>query len=347
MAAPFDLDRLELAGPAVQVFQGSKVEYHETATSANFRISETGTLVYVRGLPAWKGKPVWVDRQGRPERILEEPRRFWAPMLSPDGRRLAMTTSEAVMETWILDLDRSALSRFTFQGSNHFNVWAPDGKHIAISSNRDGPFNLYLKPADGSATIERLTVSDWHQDPGSWSPDGRILAFAQKHPETNWDIWLAHVGGERRQEAFISTRFREHHPMISPDGRWLAYQSDETGDSEVYVQPFPEGGSKWLVSAGGGTEPLWARGGGELFYRNGTKVMSVAVRSGPDFEAETPELLFEHPFRRGGGFGSPHYDVTPDGQRFVMIETETQVPQTEFYVVVNWIEELKRLVPTD
>ena len=146
-----------------------------------------------------------------------------------------LATIESVMETWILDLDRSALSRLTFQGSNHFNVWSPDGKHIAISSNRDGPFNLYLKPADGSATTERITVGDWHQDPASWSPDGRILAFAQQHPETTWDIWLAHIGGERRNEPFINTPFREHHPMISPDGRWLAYQSDETGRSRDFI----------------------------------------------------------------------------------------------------------------
>jgi Tol biopolymer transport system component len=206
---------------------------------------------------------------------------------------------------------------------------------------------LYVKPADGSATTERLTVSDWHQDPGSWSPDGRILAFAQNHPETDWDIWLAHVGGEQRQDAFLSTRFREHNPMISPDGRWLAYQSDETGRFEVYVQPFPEGGSKWLVSVGGGTEPLWARNGEELFYRSGQRVMAASIRSGPNFEAESPALLFEGPFSPSLGFGSPAYDITPDGDRFVMIAPETPTPQTEFYVVVNWLEELKRLAPTD
>lgn len=226
-------------------------------------------------------------------------------------------------------------------------VRGPDGKHIAISSNRDGPFNLYLKPADGSATTERLTVSDWHQDPGSWSPDGRSLAFAQNHPETSWDIWLVHMGDESRQEAFISTQFREHHPMISPDGRWLAYQSDETGRHEVSVQPFPDGGSKWLVSAGGGVQPLWAPNGEELFYRNGNKVMAASIRTGPDFEVETPFLLFEGSFGLGGGLGRPNYDITPDGRRFVMIDQETPPPQTEVYVVLNWFEELNRLVPTE
>jgi serine/threonine protein kinase/Tol biopolymer transport system component len=347
MATPLDLDRLELNGPAVQVFQGSGFGDHEATYSAPFQISETGTLVYAPNVLSRYGQPVWVDRRGRVERILKERRPFGAPTISPDGQRLAMSTTEHVMETWILDLDRSALSRFTFQGSNHFNVWTPDGKHLAFSSNRDGSYNLYLKPADGGATTERLTVSDWHQDPGSWSPDGRILAFAQNHPETTWDIWLAHVGDEPRQEAFISTQFSEYHPMISPDGQWLAYQSDETGRFEVYVQPFPDGGKKWLVSAGGGTQPLWARNGEELFYRYGKNIMAASIRPGPNFEAETPELLFEFPYLAASGYGSPDYDITPDGQRFVMIETETQVPRTEFYVVVNWLEELKRLVPAE
>ena len=300
MAAPFDLNRLELTGPAVPVLQGSRFGDQEAPFSALFRISETGTLVYTPNLRSQDGEPVWVDRQGRVERILEEPRSFWAPMISPDGGRLAMTTTEGVMETWILDLNRGALSRFSFQGSNHYNVWAPDGKQIAISSNRDGPFNLYLKPTDGSATTERLTVSDWHQDPGSWSPDGSILAFAQKHPETQWDIWLAHMGDNPQQEAFIRTRFHEHHPMISPDGRWLAYQSDETGRFEIYVQPFPYGGRKWLVSAGGGVEPLWARNGEELFYRNGNSVLVASIQPGPNFEAETPDLLFDGQFSTPG-----------------------------------------------
>jgi Tol biopolymer transport system component len=347
MAAPLDLDTLELGGPAVKVFQGVGFGEHEVKYSAPFQISDTGTLVYAPNTLSRYGEPAWVDRSGRVERVLKERQDFWAPSISPDGRRLAMTTTKSVMETWILDLDRLGLSRFTFQGSNHFSIWTPDGKHLAFSSNRDGPYNLFLKPADGSATTRRLTVSDWHQDPGSWSPDGRILAFAENHPETTWDIWLAHVSDEPRQEAFISTQFREYHPMISPDGRWLAYQSNETGRFEVYIQPFPDGGRKWLVSAGGGTQPLWARNGEELFFRNGDKVMVVSVRPGPDFEASTPRLLFEFPSLGFTGYGSPNYDITPDGQSFVMIEPEAQIPQTEFYAVVNWIEELKRLVPTE
>jgi hypothetical protein len=134
---------------------------------------------------------------------------------------------------------------------------------------------------------------------------------------------------------------------VRPDGRWLAYQSDETGRFEVYVQPFPNGGSKWLVSAGGGREPLWARNGEELFYRIGRKVMAASIRIGPHFEVETPELLFEGRFRSHGGFGFPNYDITPDGQQFVMIRGEAPAPLTEIHVVVNWFEELKRLVPTE
>jgi WD40 repeat protein len=345
LAAPIDVDRLQLTGPAVQVLEGTPGEDRGGEASAHFQISETGTLVYLANHRSLTGEPVWVDRQGRSEPILDEPRSFWAPMLSPDGRRLAMSTVESVMETWILDLDRRALSRFTFDQSNHISVWRPDGRHIAFSSNRDGPYNLYIKPSDGSGMAERLTVYEGHQDPASWSPDGRTLAFAQYHPVTDWDIGLVHFEPEPRQEVFINTSFREFHPMISPDGQWLAYVSDETGRLEVYVQPFPDGGSKWLVSIGGGTEPLWAPSGEELFYRNGDQVMMVAIGPGPDFVAGSPELLFETPALLTTGLGLPDYDISPDGQRFVMIAPENQARETEIYVVQNWFAELNRIVP--
>jgi Tol biopolymer transport system component len=346
-AAPFDGDELDLAGPAMRVVE-EPLELSEAAdASVHFAVSENGTLVYLAGRRVFAGEPVWVDRQGRAEKILEEPRHFWAPMLSPDGRRLALSTLEEVMETWILDLNRRALSRFTYTGSNHVSVWSPDGKYIAFSSDRDGPYNLYLKPADGSGTAERLTVYDWHQDPASWSPDGRILAFAQYHPSSDWDIGLLHIGDEPRQEDFIKTPFREYHPMISPDGRWLAYVSDETGKFEVYVQPFPAGGSKWLVSVGGGSEPLWAHSGTTLFYRVGPKVMAVEIGAGSGFEAGNPRLLFEVDTLNTTGLGLPDYDVSSDGERFVMIAPVSTTPETEIYVTMNWFAEVNRVASPD
>jgi Tol biopolymer transport system component len=288
-----------------------------------------------------------MDREGNAEPIPVQPGVYWGASLSPDDRRVGLTTTNGDMETWILEIERGALTRFTFEGSNHFTVWTPDGENLVFSSNRDGAHNLFWKPADGSGTAERLSVSDGHQDPGSWSPDGRVLAYAQNHPQTGWDIWLLYMEDERREEPFLQTEFDEFRPMISPDGRWLAYVSRESGRLEVYVQPFPTGGRKWLISTGGGDEPLWAPNGRELFYRDGERLMVVAVDTHPVFGTERPRQLFETPPVVPMSYGSPDYDITSDGQRFLMLRPEPQSPPTQVYVVLNWFEELKRLVPTE
>ena len=346
LAAPFDIDRLEVTGPPVRVLEG--VEFDVVSAQAQFGLSREGSLVYVRAQGAPEHEVLWADRQGNARPIQVPPRTYFFPSLSPDGQRLAMTNiDESGMETWILEMDRGALTRFTFEGSNHFSLWTPDGKRLTFSSDRDGSHNLFWKPADGIGGAERLVKSESHQDPGSWSPDGKALAFAEFHSDTKWDIWLLHMEGERRARPFLQTEVDEYHPMISPDGRWLAYTSTETGRLEVYVQPFPDGGRKWLISTEGGDEPLWAPSGRELFYRNGDKMMSVAVATEPLFDAERPRLLFETPTLVGEGFGSPNYDITPDGQRFLMIKPEPQRPPTQILVVLNWFEELKRLVPTN
>jgi dipeptidyl aminopeptidase/acylaminoacyl peptidase len=207
---------------------------------------------------------------------------------------------------------------------------------------------LFWKPADGSGEPERLSTTDYHQDPASFSPDGKLLAFAQNHPETRWDIWLLHMDNERRAEPFLRTEFNEHDPMISPDGRWLAYTSNESGRYEVYVQSLPDGGKKRVISTEGGREPLWARNGRELFYRNRERLMAVAVETEVVFDAERPRLLFDTGGLRGtGGFGPPNFDVTPDGQHFVMMSPAGASEPEQINVVLNWFEELKRLVSID
>jgi dipeptidyl aminopeptidase/acylaminoacyl peptidase len=190
-------------------------------------------------------------------------------------------------------------------------------------------------------------VSDWHQDPASWSPDGKVLAFAQNHPETGWDIWLLHVEGERHEEPFLRTEFDEFNPMISPSGKALAYRSDESGRPEVYAQSFPQGGRRWLVSTEGGTAPMWARDGKELFYRNGPKLLAVRVETKPAFALGKPRELFESSTRVSGGYGLPDYDVTADGRRFLMIPLPPEATRNRINVVLNFDEELKRRVPVE
>lgn len=209
---------------------------------------------------------------------------------------------------------------------------------------------MYRKRVDGSSTVEPLTSSNRHQDPASWSPDGTFLAYAEAHPENKWDIWLLDWENGQQPIPFLQTRFNEYHPMISPDGRWLAYSSDESGQPEVYVRPFPEGPGKWLISTGGGQEPLWSHDGNELYYRNEAQqtLMAVTLETSTSFVANKPVLLNEIEYASmRAGYGHPNYDVTRDGQ-FLMVSpvSERRLTPKKFNFVLNWFDELERLVPS-
>ncbi len=200
--------------------------------------------------------------------------------------------------------------------------------------------------------MERLTTSEFRQNPGSWSPDGQFLAFYQQpstgSSPTARDIWILPLEGERKPQPILQTQFNELAPVFSPDGRWLAYVSDESGRNEIYVRPFPNvDDGKWQISTDGGLELRWAANGREIFYRNesGDQMMVVDITTEPTFRAGTPRLLFEGSYQ-GGAIGSAFYDVTPDGQRFVMVQAQQLGTGAHINVVINWFEELKRLVPT-
>ncbi len=249
---------------------------------------------------------------------------------------------------WLYDLARGTLTRVTeTAGALPLSVWTPDGKHVTFRSTVGGALNLHWMPADGSGAAERLTTSENMQSPGSWSPDGQVLAFSEADSTTGWDIWVLKLAGDRKPRPFLQTPFNEGAPMFSPDGRWLAYGSDESGRLEIYVRPFPGPGGKWQISTEGGTEPVWARNGRELFYRNGDKMMAAAVETKPVFAAAKPRLLFEGHYETGmySSF-QPNYDVAPDGQRFLMIKSsEQESAAAQLNVVLNWSDEVRRLVP--
>jgi len=349
MAAPFDLARLEVTGGSVPILE----EVRQTSPGAvDYAFSVDGTLVYVPGgSGAGQFRLVWVDRQGAVEPMGAPPHQYRHPRLSPDGERVAVTIQEASTDIWVYDIARNTLTRLTFEGANQQSRWTPDGMRVTFRSDRAGTDNLFWKSADGSGPAERLTTSEIRQNPGSWSPDGQVLAFHQQSgPEssasTGRDIWVLPLEGERRPWPFLQTPFNEAAPQFSPDGRWLAYVSDDSGRREVYVQPFPGPGGKYQISTEGGTEAVWGRNG-ELYYRNeiGDKIMGVEITTEPTFRAGNPRLLFEGLHQRGTG-NSPFYDVTPNGQRFVMVQTQ-ETESTQINVVQNWFEELKRLVPTN
>jgi eukaryotic-like serine/threonine-protein kinase len=250
-------------------------------------------------------------------------------------------------QTWLYDPSRETLTRFTFEGSGNINpVWTPDGKRIAFQSNKEGPFNLFWQLADGSGGLERLTTSKYLHAPHSWSPDGQLLTFIEINPATGIDIWVLRLG-DRKPQPFLRTRFNEAAARFSPDGHWLAYISDESGRFEIYVQPYPGPGGKWQISTEGGTEPVWNRNGQELFYRSGDKMMAVDIATEPGFAAGTPRMLFEGRYELAP-FPIANYDVSPDGERFLMLKPSesAETAPTQINVVLNWFEELKRRVPT-
>jgi serine/threonine-protein kinase len=346
MAVPFDPQRLAVSGTAAPVVEGVLQSAFSGATQ--YSISATGTLVYVSGgLQSVQSKLVWVNRNGAEQPVAAPAHAYMFPRLAPDGRRVAVGITEQGTQNWLYDLSRDTLTRLTFEGKANLGpIWTPDGKRVAFNSDKEGPPNLFWQLADGSGGLERLTTSQFAQTPSSWSPDGQLLAFIEINPTTGVDVMVLRLG-DRKVQPFLQTPFNETSPRFSPDGRWLAYISDESGRFEIYAQPYPGPGGKWQISTEGGSEPLWNPNGRELFYRSGDKIMAVEIITQPSFSAGKSKVLF-------GGSYQPtpatltNYDVSPDGQRFLMLKPseQAQAAPTQINVVLNWFEELKHKVPT-
>jgi eukaryotic-like serine/threonine-protein kinase len=342
---PFDLQRLAVTGAAVPMVEG--VLQFRSSGAAQYSLSASGSLAYVPGaIQADQRKMVWVTRNGTEQPSTAPAHAYRGPRLSPDGQRIAVAIEEQEAQVWLYDLSRDTLTRLTFEGNVNVNpVWTRDGKRIAFTSNKEGPQNLFWQLADGSGGLERLTTSEHVNTPSSWSPDGQLLAFWEVNATTGWDIWMLRPS-DRKAQPFLRTPFNESVPRFSPDGRWLAYISNESGRYEIYVQPYPGPGGKWQISTEGGTEPAWNPNGRELFYRSGDRMMAVDIATQPGFSVGKPRVLFEGQYEPTPAT-FPNYDVSPDGQRFLMLKPSEQeaAAQTQINVVLNWFEELKRRVP--
>jgi serine/threonine-protein kinase len=356
LAVPFDLRRLELSGAAVPILED--VEQGTGGMSA-YSLARDGSLVYVSGGEGGASQPVtlsWVDRNGTERPLPAPPHRYADPRLSPDGRQVALDIAEAgKQDIWLYDLMRDTLTRLTFEGLNLYPAWTPDGKRVAYRSQKAGGYNIFWKPADGSGAEERLpTVGATNQAPQLFSPDDRILGYNELDPKTGWDLWVLPLQGEERKpQIFLQTPFNERAARLSPDGRWVAYVSDESGSFEVYVRPFPGPGGKWQISTEGAAEVIWSPKGNELFYRTGQqreKLMVVDIQTQPTFSAGKPRQLFEGPYasNAAGVAYNADYAIAPDGQRFLMLKPKEQQQDTalmQINVVLNWSEEVKRRVP--
>ena len=256
------------------------------------------------------------------------------------GERIALIDGT---DLWVYDVRRGASARLTFTGRNTTPEWSPDGRRAVYSSSVGGAYNVFWIAADGSGAAVQLTESERRQHLTSMSPDGGVLAYREQHPETNYDIWILPLRGESGPQPFARTTFNEQGAVFSPDGRFLAYVSDESGRDELYLQPFPGPGGKVPVSIEGGVAPAWSPTGRELFYLSDDSMMSVVVTTGT---VGAPKFLFERPdIKRSTRItGEANYDVSADGERFLMVVSGDR--SSQLHVVLNWFDELERLVPS-
>ncbi len=359
-AVPFDIKRLEVTGQSAPVVEG--VTSNPSDGGAQFSFSDSETFVYIAGSIVSPDVSIyWMDAAGKFTPLRETPGNYNNLAISPDGRRLAIDiTNGGRTDIWVCEWERDTLTRLTFAGeSNTHPVWTPDGQRIAYESAEKGTVgNLWWIRADGGGDAQRLTQSKDSQAPWSLSPDGKVLAFLQLNPVTSWDIMTMSVEGSEKTgwkpgqpKPFVNTPAVEVYPAFSPDGRWIAYQSNESGPMEVYVRPFPGPGGKWQISTGGGTTPEWSRNGKELFFTtvNRDKIMvATYTASGESFRADKPRLWSPGQFTTRGT--TLNYALHPDGKRFAVLKAgngETAPPPiNKVSFIFNFFDELRRKVPT-
>ena len=351
LAIRFDAKRLKVTGQPFTVLE--EILMSVNSGVANYDISASGDLIYVPGT-ADKGARtlVWVDRDGKAEPLPLPPRSYLHPRFSPDMRQLAIEIEGPNHDFYLYDFGRGVLSKMTTDGVSHWPVWSPDGTQLVYRSGPMMRWRMWRVPADRSRPAEQMPGTGISQNAESWSPDGHAIAYTAITPELGSHIMVESLEGDHQSRPFVDTKAPSGSPKFSPDGRWLAYCSNESGKAQVYVQAFPGPGAKIQVSNDGGTDPVWKRAGGELYFRNGDKIMAVAVSTTPTFTAGRPQMLWEGHYSHGmstscgpPGATSSNYDVTADGRRFLMVKDEAAdtAVSKQIVVVLGWAGEVTRM----
>jgi len=337
-AIPFDLLTKNVTGSAVPVLDDVRREGYGIS---QLTFSADGWLAYIPGADTRISKLLWVSRNGIEDPIPLPPQNYGTFRLSPDGSQVALLIYGPATDVWLFDFQRATPPRrLTVGGNKESPIWSPDGQRVAFGAldvpNQGSGFGIFQQRVDGGPVLPLVRGDAWMR-PSLWATSGVLIYTSE------WDIWVARLGELEDPEVFVRTSASEWGPALSPDGRFIAYTSDESGEYQVYVKPYPATEARWTISAGYGEEPLWSDAGDEIFFRRGQEWLSVPVKTDPDFEAGTPQVMFEGPYVNVGGLS---YDVAPDAQRFLVLKRLDQPPATRIHVVANWFEELQRLAPS-
>jgi len=323
--ASFDLRSRSISGTPVRALEGVSASVDG---AAQFAVSREGASVYLPSVQ-WSARRLVVVDAASQTPLAAPPHAYVTPRLSPDGKRVLLGVADRDEHLWSYDLSAGTLTQLTFEGANRAPTWSPDGQRVTFSSNRNGPLNLFALAAGGEGSTERLTTSESLQLPGSWSPDGNVLAFMEQHPSTGRDIWLLRRNGDRM--VFLNSEADESAPRFSPDGRWIAYVSNESGQAEVYVRALNARLSN-RISSQGGSEPVWALDGGTLYYRSYGKLLASQMSGGSPLGSRVATAIAAEP----GTFDAAGYDAM-SGNRFLMITGPSPgTTAAELRIILNW-----------
>ena len=345
VARRLGLPTLRFDGDPIPIAEG--IHASDPMTAAMFTASETGVLAFGNGADAGPPRLAWFDRSGRRLGSIDSPGHCIDANLSPDQKSAVLDVVDFEIggrELWRADLARGVSTKLTLGDTPEWSaVWSPDGDRIAFASGSVGsPTDLYEKPSSGAGTEKELLRSSAAKFPSDWSQDGHFLLFEVRDPRAKAKLWALPLSGDRKPFPLLQTPFNETSGVFSPDGRWVAYVSDDSGRPEVYVQTFPVSTAKWRVSTNGGSQPRWRGDGKEIFYvASDHRLMAVAVKAGSSFEAGIPTALFEIGTPLGTGFRH-QYDVTHDGERFFVVRAAEPQESQPITVVLNWTADLKK-----